>query len=257
MPAPSLLLVDDSPEIGFVVQRLARKAGQTLTICHDVASAQERLRSLSPDLILLDLNLPGPNGLELCAFLRMGTEHAQTRIAFFGSAERPDDLAAALNAGVDCLFDKSLLARPDAWQARMIEIMEMAAGGEPCHLLEYSDSRMSLPLSRDGITAFNQSLQHTAVLQLGIPVVRVLLSRVLLRHCEICPNEGNPADRTGVASSWLFPDRLGLASSAFSPVYRSAAVVGCAAALSEEFARVWGFEASRAARAAVTGWMSD
>jgi CheY-like chemotaxis protein len=257
MPASSLLLVDDSPEIGFVVQRLARKAGQVLTICSDVPSARERLQSLRPDLILLDLNLPGPSGLELCAFLRMGTDHVQTPVALFGSAARTEDLAAALEAGVDFLFDKNLLARPDAWQARMIEILEMTAGRDHSHLLEYADSRMSLPLSRDGITAFNQALQHAAVLQLGIPVVRILLDRVLFRLFHIGPNDGNPPHQTGAVSSWLLPDRLELASSAFPPVHRSAAVVGCALALSEQFARVWGRGASRAAREALTGWMLD
>src|SRR6266852_3087198 len=170
MSFPTLLLVDDAPEIGFLVQRLARKSGHEAAGCHSVPSALERLQTLRPDLIILDFNLPRPNGLELCAHLRRQTEHRETPIALFGSAARTDDLAAALEAGVDFLLDKDLLARPDAWLARLGEILQTAGSRTPSHLLEYSDSRMSLSPSTDGIVAFNEALRHTAVLQRGTPV---------------------------------------------------------------------------------------
>jgi CheY-like chemotaxis protein len=257
MSSATLLLVDDAPEIGFLVQRLARKSRHEVAVCHSVPSALERLQTLRPDLILLDLNLPGRSGLDLSAHLRRSIEHRETPVALFGSAARTEELAAALEAGVDFLLEKDLLARPDAWLARLGEILQMSGSRTPAHLLEYSDSRMSLPLPTDGIVAFNKALRHTAVLQRGTPVVRVLLRRVLVHLWESIPNEGEPTagDASVMVAKWLSPDGLGLAPTAFPAAHRARAVAACAIALSDQFARVWGFAASQAAREALTAWM--
>jgi CheY-like chemotaxis protein len=257
MSLPTLLLVDDAPEIGFLVQRLARKSGHEVAVCHSVPSALERLQTLRPDLILLDLNLPGPSGLELCAHLRQQTEHRVTPIALFGSAARTDDLAAALEAGVDFLLDKDLLALPDAWLARLGEILQMDGSRMESHLLEYSDTRMSFSPSTDGIIAFNKALRHTAVPQRGTPRVRVLLRRVLVRLWESIPDKGDPTigGASGTVAESLSPDGLGLTSTAFPSAQRAQAVAACAIALSDQFARVWGLAASQAAREALLAWM--
>jgi CheY-like chemotaxis protein len=259
MSPPTLLLVDDAPEIAFLVQRLTRKSGHEVIVCHDVPTALKRLQTLRPDLVLLDLNLPGPGGLELCAQLRRQFEHRETPIALFGSAARTEDLAAALEAGVDFMFDKDLLARPVAWLGRLGEILQMAGSGTPARLLESSHSRQSLTSPMDGIVAFNKALRHAAVLQRGTPVVRVLLRRVLVRLCESVPNEGNPpaGDAAVSVTEWLSPDGLGLAQTAFPPAHRARAVGACAIDLSDQFARVWGFAASHAAREALTAWMQS
>jgi CheY-like chemotaxis protein len=257
MSLPTLLLVDDAPEIGFLVQRLVRKAGHEVVVCHSVPSALERLQTLRPDLILLDLNLPGLSGLELCAQLRQQTEHREMPIALFGSEARTDDLAAALEAGVDFLLDKDLLARPDACLARLGEILQMAGSRMESHLLEYSDSHMSLSPSTDGIIAFNKALRHIAVLQRGTRVVRVLLRRVLVRLWESVPGEGDPTvgDASGTVAEWLSPDGLGLAPTAFPSAHRASTVAACAIALSDQFARVWGLAARQAAREALLTWI--
>jgi len=257
MSSSSLLLVDDAPEIGFLVKRLMRKSGQEVLVCLDVPSALERLQKLQPDLVLLDLNLPGPSGLELCAHLRGHSEHRERPIALFGSAARTDDLAAALEAGVDFLFDKDLLAQPDAWLARLNEILQMARSGAATHLIKYLDGCMSPTLPSGGIVAFNEALRHTAVLQQSTPVVRVLLRRIVFLLWEYFSKEGSlPAGGVSAAvEECLAPGSLGLAPTAFPPDHRTRAVAACALGLSDQFARVWGVAASRAARETLIAWM--
>ena len=70
MSPARLLLVDDDPELGLIVGVLARKAGQALSCRPDVESAWAALAESRPDLVLLDLELPGASGLDLLRRVR-------------------------------------------------------------------------------------------------------------------------------------------------------------------------------------------
>jgi DNA-binding response OmpR family regulator len=66
----SILVVDDDPTVSDVVRRYLERAGYTVTLSadgHDALAAYERNR---PDLVVLDLMLPGIDGLEVCRRLR-------------------------------------------------------------------------------------------------------------------------------------------------------------------------------------------
>lgn len=64
MRQPTLLVVDDAPEMGLFVRHLGKRAGQRVEHCLDGESAWDLLTANPlagerwPDLILLDLNLP-------------------------------------------------------------------------------------------------------------------------------------------------------------------------------------------------------
>jgi DNA-binding response OmpR family regulator len=66
----SILVVDDDPTVSDVVRRYLERAGYAVTLSadgHDALAAYERTR---PDLVVLDLMLPGLDGLEVCRRLR-------------------------------------------------------------------------------------------------------------------------------------------------------------------------------------------
>jgi len=66
----SILVVDDDPTVSDVVRRYLERAGYAVTLSadgHDALAAYERNR---PDLVVLDLMLPGLDGLEVCRRLR-------------------------------------------------------------------------------------------------------------------------------------------------------------------------------------------
>jgi CheY-like chemotaxis protein len=129
MTAPLLLLVDDMPEIGLIVQRLSRPLGHRVLHCRRAEEAWEELRRVRPDLILLDVNLPGLSGRELCRRLRQSPELARIPVAFLSSALELEELAAEPGAGgADYFLCKDLLARPEAWQRRLREIVPGGAG---------------------------------------------------------------------------------------------------------------------------------
>jgi CheY-like chemotaxis protein len=253
MAPPQLLLVDDAPEIRFLVGRLARQAGHTLIACKDGPEALQWLATRRPDLAIVDVNLPGMSGLELCARLRRLPGLEETPIALFAHPQRTDDIAAGLEAGADFLLSKDLLTNADAWHARLDEILTACRGREKNERLEWCDSPLSLTLPENGIPALNKALRHPAVLQLGPAVLRILLRRVVQRVARAMPpKEGQPKEAAHHdIGSWLLPDGVGLGSAAFPVANRARCVRVCAAALADEIGILWGNAAGNAARAAL------
>ena len=66
----SILVVDDEPDIVRVVVRIMEARGHTVATAHDGVEALDQVRASRPDVIILDVNLPGMNGFEVCNRLR-------------------------------------------------------------------------------------------------------------------------------------------------------------------------------------------
>ena len=61
-----IAIVEDEPLMREELETMLKKAGyETMEVC-DFETAAEHLLQLSPDLILLDLNLPGASGFQIC-----------------------------------------------------------------------------------------------------------------------------------------------------------------------------------------------
>src|ERR1700709_210371 len=71
--ASHVLVVDDDPTITDVVGRYLTKAGFVVSTAADGPGALALVRSAQPDLVVLDLMLPGMSGLEVCRELRATT----------------------------------------------------------------------------------------------------------------------------------------------------------------------------------------
>jgi DNA-binding response OmpR family regulator len=69
-PAATLLMVEDDPEIGRLVGDFLRREGFEITIAPDGKAMDEAMRRVRPDLLILDLMLPGEDGLSICRRLR-------------------------------------------------------------------------------------------------------------------------------------------------------------------------------------------
>jgi DNA-binding response OmpR family regulator len=70
MPTPRILVVDDEPPIVELVCGYLLREGWTVDVAIDGPSAIEQARSNRPDVIVLDLMLPGIDGLEVCRQVR-------------------------------------------------------------------------------------------------------------------------------------------------------------------------------------------
>ena len=111
MARTRLLVVDDEPDILELVQYNLRKA-QYDVVC--VASGEEALaqvRSAPPDLIVLDLMLPGVDGLEVCKALKRDTRTAAIPIVILTARGEEADIVAGLELGADDYLTKPFSSR--------------------------------------------------------------------------------------------------------------------------------------------------
>jgi two-component system KDP operon response regulator KdpE len=128
MKAATILVVDDEPQIRRVLRTTLSAEGYTIIEARDGTEAFERVRDAKPDLILLDMNMPGLDGLQTCREIRSDSEVPIIMLTV-RSAEK--DKVRALDAGADDYVVKpfgiqELLARVRALLRRAAENQDAA-----------------------------------------------------------------------------------------------------------------------------------
>lgn len=94
-----ILIVDDDVTITELMKALVIMDGHEPTIVNDSLLAVETARSVNPDLITLDLMMPGLNGFELCRLLHDDPAFVETPIMVISAKDDPSSRERALAAG--------------------------------------------------------------------------------------------------------------------------------------------------------------
>jgi two-component system, OmpR family, response regulator ResD len=123
----SVLVVDDEPTIGEVVCRYLQRAGYETRVALDGFEAVEIAEEQRPDLVVLDLMLPGIDGLE--AMRRIRANGARTPIILLTARGEESDRVIGLRLGADDYIVKpfspaELVARVDAVLRRVDTVPE-------------------------------------------------------------------------------------------------------------------------------------
>ncbi|HEY2572956.1 MAG TPA: response regulator, partial [Verrucomicrobiaceae bacterium] len=98
MSSGKVLIVDDEPQIRRVVRVILAGAEYEVVDARSGESALLKFREYLPDLVLLDLNMPGMGGLETCRAIR---ETSDVPIIVLTVRSTEDDKVEALDAGAD------------------------------------------------------------------------------------------------------------------------------------------------------------
>jgi len=113
MNSSKILVVDDEPQIRRTLRAVLVQQGYIVSEASTGEQALERIREQMPDLILLDMNMPGIGGLEACETIR---ENSDVAIIMLTVRNTEKDKVLALDAGADDYVTKpfstpELLAR--------------------------------------------------------------------------------------------------------------------------------------------------
>ncbi len=95
---PRVLVVEDDEDIAEVLQRSLRMEGYEVRTAADGRLALEHARSFTPDLVILDLGLPGIDGLEVARTLREGDD---LPILILTARDAVESRVAGLDSGAD------------------------------------------------------------------------------------------------------------------------------------------------------------
>lgn len=100
-----ILVVDDDARLRALLSRYLGEHGFRVTTAANAAEARARLRSLSPDLLVLDVMMPGENGLDLTTALR-AEPAGELPVLLLTARGAPEDRIAGFEAGADDYLGK-------------------------------------------------------------------------------------------------------------------------------------------------------
>jgi putative two-component system response regulator len=116
-----LLLVDDDPGLRMLLRTTFESFDVLVDEAASAFEAEERVRAALPDVIVLDLLMPGINGLELCSRLKSDPATQSIGVVLLTGAEL--DARAASEAGADALVTKPFSP------LELFSVVERLAGG--------------------------------------------------------------------------------------------------------------------------------
>lgn len=171
-PAQRVLVVDDEPDIAGLVAYHLAKAGYRVTTAGDGTEALARARAERPDLVVLDLMLPGRSGLDVLADLRRGEETRDMGVILLTARKEEQDRIAGLERGADDYLAKpfspqELVLRVGA-VLRRLAAAPVTAGG----ILSAGGVRLDAAAHR--VTVHNAEVELTAT---EFKLLRLLMER--------------------------------------------------------------------------------
>ena len=117
-----ILLVDDDPALRTLLKTTFEIADVAVVEAEDAAAARRKIRSVRPDVIVLDINMPGTSGLELCAELKAAPATRDIPIVLLTGSEGGTSTAAK-KAGADAFVLKPFSP------LELLAVTERLAGG--------------------------------------------------------------------------------------------------------------------------------
>ena len=101
-----ILVVDDDIHATTLFKTILTAKGYEAIIVNDSATAVQEANTTNPELIILDLMMPEPNGFEVCKMLRADPKFSRTPIVIFTAMGDNESKKTALEIGADEFLTK-------------------------------------------------------------------------------------------------------------------------------------------------------
>ena len=153
--AKKILIADDEPDILEILSFNLKGQGYEVTVAKNGDEALEKAKMTNPDLIILDVMMPGKNGLEVCSILRSQPAFASVLIIFLTAMNDENAEIKGLESGADDYISKpispkvllskvkALLRRPGQEEAPIIKVGDFEIDRER-YMVKYFDNDIVL-----------------------------------------------------------------------------------------------------------------
>lgn len=154
-----VLVVEDDVDIAALIERYMTKAGYTAEVVHTGDQVISQVRRRPPDVIILDLMLPGPSGLQICSALRAEEATAGIPIIMLTARGEEADRILGLELGADDYVVKPF--SPNELVARVRALLRRVVPRTPsAEVLRYGP--IALDAKRHTVVAADGPVRLTA-----------------------------------------------------------------------------------------------
>ena len=104
--AKKILIVDDEPSITVPLKFLMEQHRFEVVVVHNGEDALSVIKVFEPDLVILDIMLPGLDGFQVCQTLKEDPERKLVKVIFLSAMTRDLDIAKGNTLGADAYITK-------------------------------------------------------------------------------------------------------------------------------------------------------
>ena len=152
---PVILIIEDEAKVAEAMAAGLRQEGHRAEVASDAESGLRIVSNLRPDLIVLDLMLPGANGLTLLRVLRRS--HSGMPVLIVSARDRLDDRVAGLDLGAD-----DYIVKPFAFAELAARVRALLRRGSPDSAVTLSVADITLDLRGRSVQRAGSSIELTS-----------------------------------------------------------------------------------------------
>ncbi len=104
--AAKILVIDDEPQITDIVEAFLSNAGHQVFVDNIAAEGLKKAKTIKPDIILLDIMMPGTDGYNVCNDLKNDPATSNIPVVFLTGKDRNDDMGRSFKVGGDMFIKK-------------------------------------------------------------------------------------------------------------------------------------------------------
>jgi DNA-binding response OmpR family regulator len=158
-PPTRILVAEDDPDIGNLLDHYLKKAGFIATVVASGREVMPQIKRDAPDLVVLDLMLPGLDGLEVCRAIRSDPNSAAIPIIMLTAKGEESDRIVGLELGADDYITKPF--SPNEVVARIRALLRRAHRAAPADKrLTYGS--LSVDVDRHVVKVSGEEVKLTA-----------------------------------------------------------------------------------------------